>query len=69
MKESGIDTVIFRAHSTKGASTSKAKTVGVSVADILKAANWSSSSTFTRPVQSHMFRLGVLRLQQPPSQG
>ena len=43
-----INTQHFSAHSTRGAATSKAKFVGVSTKDILKAANWSSSSTFTR---------------------
>ena len=48
MKEAGIDTSTFTAHSTRGAATSKAKAAGVPMADILKAANWSSSSTFCR---------------------
>ena len=55
MERSGINTKIFAAHSTRGASTSKAEAGGVSVPDILKAADWSSASTFTRfyhrPVQ------------------
>ena len=48
MKEAGIDTSTFTAHSTWGAATSQAKVVGVPMADILKAVNWSSSSTFCR---------------------
>ena len=46
MKEAGVDTDIFTAHSTRGASMSRAKPVRISSADILKAANWSSGSTF-----------------------
>jgi len=42
----GIDTNTFSAHSTCGAATSKAKAVGLPVREILKAANWSLSSTF-----------------------
>ena len=72
MGEAGIDTNIFRAHSTRGAVTSKAKVLGVSTADILKAASWSSSSTFSRfyhrPIESNDFGRRVLRLQPPPSQ-
>lgn len=51
MNAAGIDTQItqiFSAHSTQGAVTSKANAMGVSSADILKSANWSSVSTFCR---------------------
>ena len=48
MSQAGINTEMFSAHSTRGAATSKAKMVGVSLSDIVKAANWSSTSTFTR---------------------
>ena len=69
MEASGIDTATFSAHSTRGASTSKAKSAGVSMADILKAANWTSSSTFCRfycrPVNSTEFGQGVLRTLPP----
>ena len=65
MKSAGVDTDTFTAHSTRGAATSKAKSTGVSVRDILKAANWSTSSTFCRfyhrPVNSGQFGRGVLR--------
>ena len=68
MKSAGIDTNTFSAHSTRGAATSKAKRVGVSTSDILKAANWSSSSTFCRfyhrPLYTGRFGSGVLRQQQ-----
>jgi len=54
MEQAGIDTSIFSAHSTRGAATSKAKAAGVSIPEILKAADWSVPSTFThfyhRPV-------------------
>ena len=48
LKAAGVDTERFTAHSTRSASTSQASTKGVPIADILKAANWSSSSTFER---------------------
>ena len=43
----GVDSK-FTAHSTRAASVSAAKTKGASVADILKAGNWSRESTFNR---------------------
>ena len=64
MSASGVDTSVFSAHSTRGAATSKAKGVGVSTVDILKAANWSSESTFRcfyhRPVTTSEFGRRVL---------
>ena len=45
---SRIDTSVFGAHSTRGASTSAAASAGVTTGDILKAANWSSESVFQR---------------------
>jgi len=48
MKQSGIDTSEFRAHSTSGASTSKAKAKGLSCQEILAMANWKKESTFRR---------------------
>ena len=44
----GVDTNIFKAHSTRTASMSAAKARGVSTVDIMKAANWTRESTFTR---------------------
>ena len=69
MHSSGIDTNIFSAHSTHGTATSNAKSAGVSAADILKAASWSSTSTFScfyhRPIDSGQFGRGVLKQQLP----
>ena len=48
MKEAGIDTSIFKAHSCRGAAVSAAKDHGVAVADIMKTADWSREITFTR---------------------
>jgi hypothetical protein len=42
----GIEKNIFEAHSTKGASTSKANKLGLSVEQIMKIANWKSATTF-----------------------
>ena len=69
MTLSGIDTGIFSAHSTRGAAISKARAAGVSIPDILRAADWSSVSTFKRfyhrPVHSSEFGWVVLGSMQP----
>lgn len=46
MTEAGIDTDIFKAHSTRAASSSAAKRNNVPIDDILKSAGWSNSKTF-----------------------
>ena len=48
LEEAGIDSSIFGAHSTRGASASAAARGGVTLEEILKAANWSSESVFQR---------------------
>jgi len=48
MADSGVDTDKYKAHSTRGASTSAARQKGAPVADILHAADWSRASTFQR---------------------
>ena len=44
----GVDTARFSAHGTRTASTSAALSSGVPVDVVLRAAGWSSESTFTR---------------------
>lgn len=48
MAEAGIDINIFKPHSIRGAACSKAAGAGVTVKDILDAADWSSEGTFQR---------------------
>ena len=48
LTEAGTDTGIFKAHSIRGASSSKAAVSGITTADILQAADWSSESTFQK---------------------
>ena len=48
MEKAGIDTSSFGAHSTRGAATSAAKSLGLSISDIMSAANWSRESTFKK---------------------
>jgi len=56
LSDAGIDTSTYKAHSTRGASVSKARIAGVSISDIIGAAGWNNSSTFTkhylRPIQA-----------------
>ena len=46
MKDAGIDVSIFKGHSVRWASTSKAAAQGFSVREIMDRANWSGASTF-----------------------
>ena len=46
LQEAGIDTGVFKAHSVRGAASSKAAWSGVTISDILQAADWSSEQPF-----------------------
>ncbi|KZS10284.1 Uncharacterized protein APZ42_025294 [Daphnia magna] len=46
LKDAGVNTAVFSAHSTRGADSSKASDCGVPIKDILSAGSWSSESTF-----------------------
>ncbi|KZR98976.1 Uncharacterized protein APZ42_005360, partial [Daphnia magna] len=48
LKEAGIDTKIFSAHSARGASASKAVANKMSVDSIIRIGRWSNHSTFQR---------------------
>jgi hypothetical protein len=48
MQETGIDTSVYKAHSTRMASVSKAKAQGLSTEQIMHRANWSRAATFHR---------------------
>ena len=48
LQNSGIDISHFKAHSYRSASTSAADRAGLSVANIMKTANWSSAKTFRK---------------------
>lgn len=55
MQKAGVDTTIFKPHSTRAASTSKARSCNVSLPAVMKAASWSSDCIFNtfynNPVQ------------------
>ena len=46
LKLAGMNTEIFSSHSTRSAAASKAKSLGLSMAEINRAAGWSNSRTF-----------------------
>ena len=46
LEKAGIDTTIFSAHSTRGASVSTAANAGITTSEIMQSADWSSESTF-----------------------
>ncbi len=48
LESAGIDTSIFKGHSTRSASTSKARSRGVPLEEVAKMADWSGTSTFKR---------------------
>ena len=46
LSNAGIDTTVFSAHSTRGASTSKAIDAGVTLSDVIHQADWSTAQVF-----------------------
>ena len=48
LANAGIDTGLFKAHSTRGASTSKLSALHVPVAEIMAKAKWKSECTFRK---------------------
>ena len=48
MLKSGVNTIVFKPHSCRSASTSKGKCQGLAIADILKQASWSNVNTFLK---------------------
>ena len=64
LSRAGIDISIFKAHSVRSASTSAAAHAGVTVPEIMEAADWSSASVFEkfyyRPHRSVRFGQSVI---------
>ena len=65
----GINTEVFKAHSTRSASSSKAEVTGVSLTDVIKQGHWSQASTFQRFYRKSIkeydsnFQSGILNKQ------
>lgn len=68
LKSAGIDVDKYTAHSSRAASTSKCKTKGLNIAEIMKSAGWSKESTFSRfyekPVDNNGDNFGTTILTQ-----
>jgi len=58
LKLSGIDINIYKGHSTRSASTSKAKSLGISTKNILERAHWSGKSTFQKHYYKQVEKVG-----------
>ena len=48
ISRAGINTMVFKGHSTRSASSSKAQRTGLPLTDIMQTANWSQAKTFHR---------------------
>ena len=68
MEAAGIDTKVFKPHSTRAAATSKAKAACVPIHDILRHAGWSSSRCFdlfyNKPVEPSNFASAILQIDK-----
>ena len=48
MKAAGVDTTVFKPHSTRGAAASAAKAANVPIQGIMNTAGWRSDPTFAK---------------------
>ena len=66
MTSAGVDTTIFKPHSTRAAVTLRAKTPSAPIRRILKTAGWSSSRCFDKfydkPVEPSTFAWAILKI-------
>ena len=66
LEAAGIDIMKYSAHSSRAASTSSCKAKGLNLAEIMKSAGWSNSSTFARfydkPVDTAQANFGSVLL-------
>ena len=71
MEIAGIDTSMFKAHSTRGAVTMAVANAGITTEDILKAADWSSDTVlkkfYYKPTKDARFGQAVLAPQRSNS--
>lgn len=68
LKEAGINTDIYKAHSTRAAATSAAAASNIDIGKILKAASWNNASTFgkfyNKPIEKESTGFGIAVLQR-----
>ena len=60
ISSAGVDIHVFKAHSTRSASSSKAKQIGIPYMEILKRGSWKGGNTFTKHCDKHIFNKGDL---------
>lgn len=60
LARAGIDTSVFKAHSTRSASSSKANLGGAPITEILKRGSWSSESTWQKFYNKNIVKKGEL---------
>ena len=48
LHQAGVDTSIFKAHSTRAASSTKAAMTGMTVEEVVQAADWSGKGVFQK---------------------
>ena len=58
LKQTGINTDLFKDHSTRSASGSKASVCGAPLVDILKRGSWSHHSTWQKFYNKHIIQKG-----------
>ena len=60
ISSAGIDIYVFKAHSTRSASSSKAIRTGIPYTEILKRDSWKGANTFTKHYDKHIINKGDL---------
>ena len=60
ISSAGIDIDVFKVHSTRSSSFSKAKQVGIPYREILKRGSWKGANTFTKHYDKHIINKGGL---------
>jgi len=60
LKEAGVDTSSYAAHSTRGAMVSKARLLGISVRSILAHAGWKTQRAFARHYDKRIEKRSVI---------
>ena len=60
ISSTGIDIDVFKAHSTRSTSSSKAKQVGILYTKMLKTGSWRGASTFSKHYDKHIIYKGDL---------
>ena len=64
IKNAGINTELFKAHSVRGASTTAAANSNVPLDDVMKMADWSRVSTFQKFHYKPVFEASMVTVLQ-----